>query len=106
MVKDLTPLEFSARLKGENPPLLIDVREENEFQLARIDGAELRPLSRLQAWIDTLDKEREIAVYCHSGSRSLSVAHYLSAHGFKTLLNLHGGIDAWSREVDRTVPRY
>ncbi len=106
MVTDLTPKQLAERLTGENPPLLIDVREPNEFQVARIEGAELMPLSRAQVWINELDKEREIAVYCHSGSRSLSVAHYLSAHGYKNIINLRGGIDAWSREVDPTVPRY
>jgi rhodanese-related sulfurtransferase len=106
LVNDLTPQQLVERLRGENPPLLVDVREEREFQFARIEGAELRPLSSVQAWMNELDKDREIALYCHSGSRSLSVAHYLSAHGFKNLINLRGGIDAWSREVDPTIPRY
>ena len=106
MVTDLTPRELAERLTGDNPPLLVDVREEREFQFARIDGAELRPMSQLHLWMETLDKDREIAIYCHSGSRSLSVAHYLSVHGFKNLINLRGGIDAWSREVDPSIPRY
>ncbi len=106
MVKDLTPRELADRLRGEDPPLLVDVREEREFQFARIAGAELRPLSQVQIWKDELDKAREIVLYCHSGSRSLSVAHYLTVQGYTRLLNLRGGIDAWSREVDPTVPRY
>lgn len=106
MVTDLSPQQLAERLRGENPPLLIDVREEREYEVARIEGASLKPLSQAQIWIEELDKEREIAFYCHSGSRSLSVAHYLSAHGFKNIINLRGGIDAWSREVDPTVPRY
>jgi len=106
LVKDLTPRELADRLRGEDPPLLVDVREEREFQFARIDGAELRPLSRVQLWKDELDKAREIVLYCHSGSRSLSVAHYLTVQGYTRLFNLRGGIDAWSREVDPTVPRY
>lgn len=106
MVPEITARDLSARLKGPNPPLLVDVREQNEWRVCRIPGAELRPMSQIQSWITDLDPAAELVLHCHSGVRSYQVAAYLKGLGFKDVKNLRGGIDAWSRDVDPSVPRY
>lgn len=88
---------------------LLDVREEAEWQIARLPGAELRPLSQLAAWLpDFLSSAPEgpIVVYCHHGVRSARICGLLSAHGVPDVRNLAGGIERWSQEIDPSVPRY
>jgi len=91
---------------GEQPPLLLDVREPWEFELCRIEGSVNLPMNRIPAAIDQLDPARETVVICHHGMRSLQVARFLEQQGFEKTINLTGGIDAWSREVDPSVPTY
>jgi rhodanese-related sulfurtransferase len=86
--------------------LLIDVRELEEYELARVEGARLLPLSQFNEWAPSLDPETEAVVMCHHGVRSAQVCSYLARQGFKKLSNLEGGIDRWSFEVDPSVPRY
>ena len=106
MYKTITPTEFAERTARGERVRLIDVREPEEFELARVEGAELLPLSRFQEWAGALDAEEEIVVMCHHGIRSAQVCAYLAGQGFTKLSNLAGGIDRWSREVDPTVPLY
>lgn len=98
--------ELKERMGRGDAPEVIDVREEEEYELARIEGARLLPLSRFPEWAGTLDPKSEIVFMCHHGIRSAQVCSYLAREGFRKLYNLAGGIDAWSREVDRSVPRY
>ena len=86
--------------------VLIDVREEREYALCRIDGAELIPLGQLPMRIDDLDKDALTVVHCHHGPRSTRAVHYLRTQGVEKATNLAGGIDAWSQEIDPAVPRY
>jgi len=102
----ITPAEFQERRKGSEQVLLIDVRELEEYELAHIEGARLLPLSQFNEWASSLDPETETVVMCHHGIRSAHVCAYLSQQGFKNLSNLEGGVDRWSCEVDRNVPRY
>jgi rhodanese-related sulfurtransferase len=104
--KTISPMELDARLKGGEELLLIDVREPVEYQLARIEGARLMPLSRFQDWAGTLKPDQEIVVICHHGIRSAQVCAYLAREGFAKMVNLEGGIDRWSAEVDPAVPVY
>src|SRR5262245_3854884 len=103
---EMGPRELAQRLAQPEPPMLIDVREPHEFQIARIEGATLIPLNTLPARLSELDSSREIALYCHHGQRSMRALEMLRRSGFRKLKNLRGGIDAWSREVDRSIPRY
>ena len=105
-VPDLAPAAVADRLRGTEPPLLLDVREPWEHEIARVEGARLVPLATLPGALDTLDRSREIVVLCHHGVRSLMAAEFLQRHGFARVANLRGGIDAWSDDVDPTVPRY
>ena len=103
---DIEPDMLARRLAGRADIDLIDVREPYEWQLARIDGARLVPLRTLPAALSSLDRDREIVVYCHHGMRSASVAELMRRSGFTRVRNLAGGIDRWSAEVDPAIPRY
>ena len=98
-------------LQGETIQV-VDVREHDELELARLPHPILHlPLSQSSLWMATLseqlDRERPVAVICHSGIRSWHFACWLVEHqGFTMVWNVQGGIDAWSVEVDSTVPRY
>ena len=85
---------------------LIDVREPFEFELARIDGATLIPLGSLQYSVDQVRPDLPVVVHCHHDSRSRIAAQMLQQLGVTDVRWLEGGIDAWSRQVDPTVPTY
>jgi len=90
-----------------NPDLvLLDVREPHEYEIARIDGARLIPLSELPGRLRELDGRAEIVTHCHHGMRSLQALALLKGAGFANVRSLQGGIDAWSVAVDPEVPRY
>jgi adenylyltransferase/sulfurtransferase len=82
------------------------VREPREAQIARIEGARLIPLRELPGRIAELPATAEIVTLCHHGPRSLKAREILKGAGFASVRSLSGGIDAWSREVDDSVPRY
>jgi monothiol glutaredoxin len=104
-VKRITPRELKQRLEGEQPPLLIDVRTAEEREIATIDGARALDEGLMNGLAD-LDKNRPIVVMCHHGSRSQRAAEQLLGTGFREVYNLSGGIDAWSLEIDPSLPRY
>jgi rhodanese-related sulfurtransferase len=97
--------EFAAGWPDDATTLL-DVREPHEFGLAAVAGALHIPMGDIVGRLNELDRDKTIVVMCHSGVRSMAVARYLQGEGFARVFNLAGGIDAWSREVDPTVPTY
>ena len=103
---ELAPLELDALRSAGRPPLLLDVREEFEWAMCRIEGALLMPMNQIPARLGELDRDAEIVIYCHTGVRSQHVARYLASHGFRSVFNLTGGIRRWSLEVDPSVPLY
>ena len=105
MIKDLTPKEFKDYL-SDGEVILVDVREQWEFDICQIKGAILIPMGDIAISYENLDKDSKIALYCHSGVRSMHVADFLLSKGFQSLANLQGGIDAWAQEIDTTVERY
>jgi adenylyltransferase/sulfurtransferase len=105
-VGDLTPLELAAKISRGDDFDLIDVREPREWNIARLPGARLVPLGTLGQALETLDRGREIVLYCRSGARSGRAAGQLQAAGFPRARNLIGGILRWSDEVDPAVPKY
>lgn len=107
-MQQIRPPELRAWLDDpQRPrPLLLDVREAWEFAHCRIDGAESIPMSAIQGRIGELDPQRETVVICHHGVRSFHVARFLEHHGFARVINLAGGVDAWARDVDATMPTY
>jgi molybdopterin/thiamine biosynthesis adenylyltransferase/rhodanese-related sulfurtransferase len=104
--EELTPGALSARLAAGEQPVLLDVREPWEHEIAALPGSTLIPLSTLAQQALTLDKGAHLVVYCHHGGRSAMAAQWLRAQGFTHVSNLAGGIDAWSLEVDASLPRY
>jgi rhodanese-related sulfurtransferase len=102
----ITPAQLHERRERGLEVLLIDVREPEEYELSRVEGSRLLPLSRFNEWFSSLDPEVEMVVMCHHGIRSAQVCAFLARQGFKNVSNLEGGIDRWSCEVDRGVPRY
>ncbi len=105
-VPALTPSDLAARLKRGDDLDLIDVREPHEWDICRIEGARLAPLSSFAESLRTLDSARDVVLYCKSGMRSAKAARQLQTAGFKRVWNLAGGILRWSEEIDPTVPRY
>lgn len=87
---------------------LVDCREQDEFDICKIDRAELIPLTAFaeEAPKRLTDKDTTILVYCHHGVRSARAAHWLDARGYSDVISLAGGIDAWSLEIDPAVARY
>ncbi|KAA0445332.1 MAG: sulfurtransferase [Candidatus Thioglobus sp.] len=104
-MQDFTASELNTYLQN-NQPLLLDVREQWEWNNCHIEGARLLPMGQIAANIGSLDKEQEIVIICHHGIRSMQVAHYFDSIGFKSVINLRGGIDAWARQVDISIATY
>jgi molybdopterin/thiamine biosynthesis adenylyltransferase/rhodanese-related sulfurtransferase len=107
-VRELSAAELRALQARGEPVLLLDVRQPEEWQRARIEGAQLLPLGELEAHLAELSdwKERRVIAHCHHGGRSAAACKILLAAGFTDVSNLVGGIDAWSLTVDPAVPRY
>ena len=103
--ENITVRELKSRLDTGERPVLLDVREPWEFELARIEGSKLIPMSQLEERFTELDPGSETVVICHHGNRSSYVAQALQRAGFGKILNLEGGLDAYSF-LDESVPRY
>ena len=107
-MKSITATDLARWLddKERAPPLLLDVREPWEHDQARIVGLQLVPIKQVQARLAEIDGKREVVAICHHGGRSMQVATFLEKSGFSKVHNLAGGIDAWSRTVDPSIPLY
>ena len=88
--------------------VLLDVREQNEYDIAKIEGSQLLPMSELRLRLEELEPHQQshIVVHCHHGGRSMQVTRALRERGYAKVQNMAGGIDAWSLQVDSDVPRY
>ncbi|WP_018936690.1 rhodanese-like domain-containing protein [Thioalkalivibrio sp. ALJ24] len=106
-MRQMTASQLNDYLATANPPpLLLDVREPWEFEHCHIEGSRLLPMGQIPARRDELDPRAEIVVICHHGVRSQQVAGFLERSGFRDVINLRGGVDAWAREVDVNMPVY
>ena len=103
--ENITASGLKSRLDQGERPVLLDVREPWEFELSRIEGSQLVPMAELGERVSELDPDAETVVICHHGNRSAYVAQALQRGGFQNVLNLEGGLDAYS-SVDESVPRY
>jgi rhodanese-related sulfurtransferase len=104
---EITVQAFAQQRQQPNAPTLLDVREPWEFQTASLPASLLMPMGEVAARAHTeLDPDQQIVVLCHHGARSLNVTMWLRNQGFENVQSLAGGIDAWSRSIDPTVPRY
>jgi molybdopterin/thiamine biosynthesis adenylyltransferase/rhodanese-related sulfurtransferase len=103
---DITVTELKARMDRGDAPLIVDVREPAEFEICRIPGAVLIPLSQLRARLDELDPAQEIVLQCKVGARGANATAFLKRAGFTRARNLTGGILAWIDQVDPSQPKY
>ena len=105
---NLAPAQLAAWLgdTARAKPLLLDVREQWEFQTCRLAESRLVPMGELPGRIGELDPQTETVVICHHGGRSLQAAMFLEQQGFTHVHNLAGGLDAWARSVDPKMPTY
>jgi rhodanese-related sulfurtransferase len=104
-VAEITPTEFVARRERGESLTLLDVREEWELGVASVPDVVHIPMGEVADRLGELERGREVVVLCRSGRRSLQVANFLQQNGFQAV-NLAGGILAWSRELDATIPTY
>ena len=106
-MNELNPKELKTYMGETNdPPILIDVREQWEYDIVHFPDSELIPMSELSEQLGKLNQDSEIVVICHHGIRSRAAGIYLEKHGFKKVINLKGGIDAWARDIDPSMPTY
>ena len=107
-MKHITPQELQKRLgdAAAGKPRLLDVREPWEFQICRLPGSLLMPMQTLPARHVELDADADTVVICHHGARSMQAAIFLERAGFPRLHNLTGGVDAWARTVEASMPVY
>lgn len=87
-------------------PLLLDVRETWEFDICKLPDSILVPMSQIPGYINELDPGQEVVIICHHGIRSRQVARFMEYQGFKNVINLNGGLDAWAFEVDHSMSTY
>jgi rhodanese-related sulfurtransferase len=98
--------EVSERVARGDELLLVDVREQWEYDLCRIPGAKLIPLGTIPANLNAFLDAEEVICYCHHGMRSLDAAAWLRQQGIESAKSMAGGIERWSVEIDPSVPRY
>lgn len=106
MYEDISPSEIAALCAAGETWQVLDVREPWEIEIASIPLSIRIPMADIPARHAELDASQPVAVLCHSGGRSAKVADFLATHGFSRVVNIAGGIDAWAREVDNSLPRY
>ena len=103
---EITPEEVKSKLESGMEFTLVDCREPWEYQTARIERAVNIPMGEIPTRVQDLDPDAHIVVVCHHGVRSMNVTAWLRQHGFQKAQSMAGGIDAWSRRIDRNVPMY
>lgn len=109
-MQHVQPAQLSEWARSQSQrPVLLDVREGWEIQTACVRPEDLdflhMPMQTIPARVHELDRQRPIACLCHHGGRSMQVAHFLASHGFE-VVNVAGGIHAWSAQVDPSIPVY
>jgi sulfur-carrier protein adenylyltransferase/sulfurtransferase len=103
---EIDPAEFKRRLDAGESMRLIDVREPWEVAIAGLPQAVNIPLNELPQRLSELDPTADIVVMCKAGGRSRRAAAFLASHGFQSVANLTGGIDAWTRDIDPSLETY
>lgn len=107
MEYEISTAEAAALIASPNPPVLLDVREQWEFNTAHIEGFKLMPMGDVPGRAhQELDEEDHILVLCHHGARSLSVTSWLRNQGYDKAQSIAGGIDQWTKTIDPKVPLY
>jgi rhodanese-related sulfurtransferase len=103
---EIEPRELADRIAAGEPVYLLDVRTREEFEAVKLPNAHLFTQERMQEILNNESRTNLFVVYDHTGARSMDAAAYFQGHGFENVKSLRGGIDAWSADVDSTLPRY
>ena len=104
-MKEISVTELKAKLDAGEDIQVIDVRESNEYEYCNI-GAELIPMGEVMMNLDKISKDKEVIIHCKSGGRSGAIVNALMSRGYSNVVNLKGGILAWSEQIDSSIPRY
>ena len=102
----IEPRELAEWLRGPNPPRVLDIRSREEWEAARIPGSELFTEASMQEILGRWPKTSVFVIADHLGKTGLDGATYFFGHGYENVRTLRGGVDAWSQDVDASVPRY
>ena len=106
-MRHLTASELKSYLEeAPSAPILVDVREPWEYQICHLENSKLIPMSQIMRAMNELDPQQEHVLICHHGVRSQRVGAFLDQAGFRNIINLDGGINAWAREIDPGMPTY
>ena len=97
---------MNQRIQSGESPFILDVREEHEVVVAKIEGTSHIPMNQVMARLDEIDPDADIIVQCKTGGRSAKICTLLTEHNFQNVKNLKGGITAWARIIDPSVPLY
>jgi rhodanese-related sulfurtransferase len=106
MNKEISAAEASILRDDNEDVVFLDVRENSELKICRINGALHIPMGEIPERVQALPLDRPLVVFCHHGMRSMNVVNYLESRGFENAINMGGGIHAWSVEIDASVPCY
>lgn len=105
--RDVAPTQVQSWIQADPDSIfLLDVREPFEYEICRIQGSRLIPLSRLGASLDQIPRDVRVVCICHHGGRSAHACAVLAQRGFERLYNLDGGVDRWALEIDPGMERY
>lgn len=105
VIPQMSVIELKQRIDQGTAPVVIDVREPNEYQICNL-GARLIPMNTVPARLEEIPRDRDVVVHCKSGMRSQRVAEFLAQNGYTRVSNLAGGILAWAAEIDPTMQKY
>lgn len=103
---DVTVYDVKARIDANNPLVLLDIRENAELDICKLPHAQHMPMRQVIANRQAIPRDKPVIVFCHTGVRSAALVGRLRKAGFDNVLNMIGGIDAWSRYIDPSIPRY
>lgn len=103
---EITPEEAGELLNGEDPPALVDVREQGEWDLVHLEGGRLLTQQLMDEMMESWDKQAPVICYCHHGVRSVQATLYLRQQGFTDVRSMRGGIDAWATTLEPEMARY
>jgi rhodanese-related sulfurtransferase len=106
MNKEISALEASILRDNNEDVIFLDVREDSELEICRIEDALHIPMNEVPERCEGLPLDRPLVIFCHHGMRSMNVLHYLESRGFENVINMGGGIHAWATDVDTSIPRY
>ena len=105
-MQTITVEQLAALQNDRDKAVLLDVRDPWEVEICRLAGSVNIPMNEIEQRVNELEADARTIVICHFGMRSLQVGHYLESAGFKDIVNLEGGLDAWAERVDQDMPRY